>query len=168
VDTTASCRHFRSKNISTLLEVCTSYSLQASKALVCLVLEHLRWCSVCNRAKIFFTSKFSYLLFSNPSHNTETGIADRWGTTNIKPSGPIIMMGESEILRGSRIYLVHSFIHVYSITAPFTSKLQLCWAKTTFVSQTGIFWLSSSNVTVHPWRCSKISSASKRFVGIIS
>jgi len=32
--------------------------------------------------------------FCNPSHKTETGTAKRWGTTNNKPLGPIIIMGQ--------------------------------------------------------------------------
>jgi len=39
---------------------------------------HLQWCSVCDPAKVFLTSKFSYLLFSNPAHQTKTGTANRW------------------------------------------------------------------------------------------
>jgi hypothetical protein len=35
--------------------------------------------------KIFFTFKFSYLLFSNPTH--ETGTANRSGNTDTKPRG---------------------------------------------------------------------------------
>ncbi len=49
-------------------------------------LEHLQRCSVCDLAKIFFTSKFSYVPFCNPTHKTETGTANRWGTTNSKPA----------------------------------------------------------------------------------
>ncbi len=41
--------------------------------------EHLQRCSVCNPAKLFFTSKFSYILFCNPIHEIETGTANRWG-----------------------------------------------------------------------------------------
>ncbi len=42
---------------------------------------------------IFFTSKFSYLLFCNPIHETETRTTNGQGTpTNSKPLGPIIMM----------------------------------------------------------------------------
>jgi hypothetical protein len=37
--------------------------------------------SVCDPAKIFLTSKFSYLLFCNPTHKTKTGTANRWETT---------------------------------------------------------------------------------------
>jgi hypothetical protein len=34
--------------------------------------------------------------FATPTHKTETGTAYKWGTTNNKPPGPIIMMGQSE------------------------------------------------------------------------
>jgi hypothetical protein len=66
-----------------------------------MMLEHLQWCSVCDPANIFFTSKFSYVLFCNPINKSETGTANRWGTTNNKPPGPIIMMGQSETLSTS-------------------------------------------------------------------
>jgi hypothetical protein len=36
-------------------------------------------CSVYDPAKIFFTSKFSHVLFCNPTHKTEGGAANRWG-----------------------------------------------------------------------------------------
>ncbi len=39
--------------------------------------------------KIFFTSKFSYLLFSNPMHKTKTGNANWLEITNTNPPGPI-------------------------------------------------------------------------------
>jgi hypothetical protein len=62
------------------------------------LLEHLQRCSVCDPAKIYFRSKLSYVLFCNPTHKNETWIANRWGTSNSKPPGPIIMMGQSETL----------------------------------------------------------------------
>jgi hypothetical protein len=40
--------------------------------------------------KIFFTSKFSYVLFCNPTRKTEIGTTNTWGTTNSKPPRPII------------------------------------------------------------------------------
>jgi hypothetical protein len=44
---------------------------------------YLQRCSVCDPAKMFFTSKFSCLLFfSNATHKTETGTANRWETPN--------------------------------------------------------------------------------------
>jgi hypothetical protein len=39
--------------------------------------------------------------FGNPTNKTGTGITNRWGTTNNKPLGPIIMMGQSETLNTS-------------------------------------------------------------------
>ncbi len=69
--------------------------------LISVSVEYLQWCSVCDPAKIFFTSKFSSVLFSNPTLKTETRTASRWGTTNGKPPGPIIMMGQSETLSSS-------------------------------------------------------------------
>jgi len=62
--------------------------------------------------KKVFTSKFSYILLWNPTHKsdkTETGIANTWGTTNSKPSGPIIMMGQSEIVISSQIIFITLF-----------------------------------------------------------
>ncbi len=52
--------------------------------------EHPQRCSVCEPAKIFLTSEFSYLLFSNSTHKTKTKTAIRWETISIKPPGPII------------------------------------------------------------------------------
>jgi hypothetical protein len=34
-----------------------------------------KWCSVCDPAKIIFTSKFSYVLFCNATNKTETETA---------------------------------------------------------------------------------------------
>jgi hypothetical protein len=98
-------------------------------------------CSVWDAAKIFFTSKFSYLLFCNPTHQTETGTANRWGTTSSKPPGPIIMMGESETVTRSQIIYITLFSVVCCAfyTPPHT--VQLCWAKTVFLSQTSTFWV---------------------------
>ncbi len=71
--------------------------------------------------KIFFTSKFCYVLFCNPTHKTETRTANRWGTTNSKPPGPIIMMRQSETLSCSWIIFITLFFQVQSAAVPFTS-----------------------------------------------
>jgi hypothetical protein len=63
--------------------------------------EHLHWCSVCDPAKIFLTSKFSYLPFSNPTHKTKTWTANRWETTNSNPHGPIKL--SSQLTKGVRL-----------------------------------------------------------------
>jgi hypothetical protein len=83
-------------------------------------LAHLQRCWVFDPVNILFTSKFSYLVFRNPSDKTETGIAKRWETTNSKPPGPIITMSQSETLKDSQIIL-HSFLQVHSVVAPFTN-----------------------------------------------
>ncbi len=130
--------------------------------------EHLQRCSVCDLAKIFFTSKFSYVLFCNPTNKTETGTANRWGTTNSKPSGPIIMIGQSEMLSSSSIIFISLFsvgAHHIDADALLTGHSNLCnyaqpkpfsWVKSAYVG------FCSSNFTVqdhilsqHRWRCSK-------------
>jgi hypothetical protein len=112
-------------------------------------LEHLQRCSLCDPAKIFFTSKFSYLLFC--THKTETGRANRWGTSNSKPSGPIIMMGQSESLGSTHFILLHSFLPVESIGAPLTSHCALrhyAQPKPISWSNLAYFDFSSSDFTV--------------------
>jgi len=76
-------------------------------------LKHFEWCLVCDHVKIFFTSKFNYVFFCNLTNKTEIGTTNRWGTTNNKPLGPIIMMGQLETL--SNIYII--FITFFSIGA---------------------------------------------------
>jgi hypothetical protein len=41
--------------------------------------------NICDSANIFLTPKFSYLFFSNNTHKTKTGNANRWEITNSKP-----------------------------------------------------------------------------------
>ncbi len=91
------------------------------------VLEHLQWCSVCDPAKIFLTSNFSYLPFSNPTHKNKTGTANRWETTNSKPPGPIIMIGQSQTGNGSQIIFISLFVwQGLDFAMPFTSLSKLC------------------------------------------
>jgi hypothetical protein len=99
--------------------------------------ERLHRCSVCDLAKIFFTSKFSYLLFVNPNIETNTGISNRCGTTNSKPLGPIIIMGQSETLSSSEIiFSTLFFLRCASCCALYypLHTLQLRWAKTIFLN----------------------------------
>jgi len=44
--------------------------------------------------KIFFTSKLWSLTSSNPTHQIETRIANRWETTNSNPLGPIKLFNQ--------------------------------------------------------------------------
>jgi hypothetical protein len=104
-------------------------------------LEHLQRCSVCDPAKIFLTSKFSYLPFFNPTHQNKTGTANRWETTNSKPPGPITMIGQSQTGSGSQIIFITLFFwQGLDFAVPFTSKVvQKCWAKTILLSQPSMF-----------------------------
>jgi len=72
------------------------------------MLEHLQQSSACDPSKILFTSTFSSVWFCNPSHKTKTGRANRWGTTNSKPWGPIIMMSQSKTLSSSQIIFYYT------------------------------------------------------------
>ncbi len=56
----------------------------------------------------YFTSKFSYLIISNPTHKTKTGTANRWETTNSKALGPIIMIGKQKRGAEATSYLLLS------------------------------------------------------------
>jgi hypothetical protein len=101
-------------------------------------LQTWRWMKV----EIFFTSKFSYLLFCNRTHKSETGIANHlhqslWWA-NQKHWAPV------------RSYLLHSFLHLLLCLVPATA-IKLCnyadpkpfsWAKPAY------FKFSSYNFTL--------------------
>jgi hypothetical protein len=53
------------------------------------IFEHPWWCSICDHTKVPFTSKYSYLFFSNLAHKIKTRIANRLVTTTSNPLGPI-------------------------------------------------------------------------------
>jgi hypothetical protein len=109
--------------------------------------------------KIFFTSKFSYSLFCNPTHKTEAGTANRWGTTNGEPLlDQLLRWANQKHSVVVRSYLLHSSLH-----APCTSHRTLCNdadPKPVLLSQIGIFWLCfiqfypTGSHTEHHWRCS--------------
>jgi len=101
--------------------------------------------------KNVFTSKFSYLLFCNPTHNTETGTANRWATTYWEPATPIIIAGQSETLIISQTLFITLFSAGAQHCCVFTSHRNLCnyaepklfsWAKPAY------FNFSSSNFIV--------------------
>jgi hypothetical protein len=54
---------------------------------------------------IFCIQSLFVILLWNLTHKTETGIANKCGTTNSKPPGPIIMMG---LFRNSHILYINS------------------------------------------------------------
>jgi hypothetical protein len=98
--------------------------------------------------KSIFHIQASYFLCSNPAHKTETGTANRWGTTNSKPHGPIIMMGQSKTLSSSQMMFI---ILVHTITKPFTSQNLYNYSKPKqfFWAKRACFKFFSSNFTVH-------------------
>jgi len=51
-------------------------------------------------------SKFNCFFFGNPINNTETETAYTWGTTHSKPSGPVIMIDQLEILSLSQVEFI--------------------------------------------------------------
>jgi hypothetical protein len=114
--------------------------------------EHLQWCSVCDPAKIFLTSKFSYLLFCNHTHKTKAGTSNQWETTNSKQPRPIIMIGQSKRGSSSRI----RFITLFSGKCPTfyqpQQTVQKCWAKTILLSQSDMSDVSGSH-SEHRWGC---------------
>ncbi len=100
--------------------------------------------SVSDPAKIFLTSHFSYLLFSNPPHETKIGTANMWEITSCKTPGAIIMIGQSETGRSRQLI----FILLFSIRCeallccvPALANVLKCWAKTILLSQTSMFLL---------------------------
>jgi hypothetical protein len=120
--------------------------------------------------KNIFHIQVSYLLCSNPAHKTETGTANRWGTTNSKPHGPFIMMGQSKTLSRTQMMFI---ILVHTVTEPCTSHRNLynySKPKQFFWAKTACFNFSSSNFTVHDhilehsWRCSKILCAKENTI----
>jgi hypothetical protein len=102
------------------------------------IVRDLQLCSGCDPPKILFTSKFSYVLFCNPTDQTETGTTKRWGTTNSKPPGP--MNHYDGPIRNTEQKLDHIY---YTLFCKCTARqgAQLRGAKTIFLSQTGICWI---------------------------
>ncbi len=100
--------------------------------------------------KTFLTSKFSYLLFSNPTHQTKTGTANRCDTTNSNPPGPIKLSSQSTA--GDRLCCA-----CYQAQHP----VQKCQAKNHFddpnqhvLTLLHPISLAGSN-TEHQWSCFK-------------
>jgi hypothetical protein len=93
--------------------------------------ERLQLRSVCDPAKIFLTSKFSYLLFFFPTqtHRTKMGTANRWKISNYtKP--PITNMDQQV-----RSYLLHSSLTGVTLCCAFYQPhetVRKCWARNHF------------------------------------
>jgi hypothetical protein len=112
--------------------------------------------------KYFSHPSLVIYFFRNPINQTETRTANRWGTTNSKPPGPIIiMMSQWEKLSSSQIIFITLFSAgaqpCYALLSHSKQIGQSCWAKTIFLSQTSILiqlYYAGSH-SEHRWRCSK-------------
>ncbi len=97
--------------------------------------------------------------FATPPIKTESGRANRRGTTNSKPPGPIITMSQSKTLTGSQIIFITLFC-ADAHRCCVSYQVKLCRAKTIFLSQTGTFhffiqWNCAGLHTEHRWKCTK-------------
>ncbi len=104
-------------------------------------LEHPHWGSICDPTKIFLTSKFSCLLFSNPTHKTEMGTANRWELLIANHLDQSLWLANQK--RGKPVisYLLYSSRQVHVFAALFNSLNKLSkyagekpfsWAKPTY------------------------------------
>ncbi len=127
----------------TLLEACTSFKIVCAHLHKAKGNLHQSISSVLrgDPAKIFLTSKFSYLLVSIPTHKTKTRTANRWETTNSKAPGPIIMMANQNREPSQNIFITlfsdrcQALLFIYQPQ----HRLQKCRAKTVLLSRTGMF-----------------------------
>jgi hypothetical protein len=79
------------------------------------LLEYHYKCLVRDPAKIFLTSKFSYLLFCNPTPKTETGNGDMWELLIAHHLKQSLCLANQKHGAGVRSYLLHSSLaHVHS------------------------------------------------------
>jgi hypothetical protein len=74
---------------------------------------------------LFAHPKFSYKFCLQTHHKTETGAANGCGTTNSKPPGPIIMMGQWEALSSSQVHIYYTLFSRWTtllLTLPATAN----------------------------------------------
>ncbi len=128
-------------------------------------LVHLQRCSVCDRVKIFCTSKFSYVPFCNPTHKM-------WNWDKSKYVGGLLIANHlDESLwwanpkhwAGVSSHLLHSFLQVHSAAAPFTSQGNVpnyvepkpfSWAKPANIGLFSSNFYCAGSQIKHRWRCS--------------
>jgi hypothetical protein len=85
-------------------------------------------------------------------HKTERGTANRWGTTNSKPSGPIIMIGQSKTGISSQIISITLFCRRCTLLLRFCYQPQkvdhICRGKTISWAKPAYVHFSSSDFNV--------------------
>jgi hypothetical protein len=72
--------------------------------------HHPHRCSVCDPAYIFLTSKFSYLLFCNPTHKTENGTAIWWELLIANHLDQSLWLANQKQGSPVKSYLLHSSV----------------------------------------------------------
>jgi hypothetical protein len=82
-------------------------------------------------------------MYINLTHKTETGTANRWGTTNSNHMDQLLWLANQKHWVAVKSYLLHSFVQECSNCAFYQPRqiVQVCRAKPTFLSQTDMFWL---------------------------
>ncbi len=108
-------------------------NLSTIMKLYCIVpLEGLQLCSVCDRAQVFFTSKFSYFLFYNPIVKLKLGQQIGGELLIANHLDQSLWWGQSETLSSSPIIIPTLFSASAQCFCAFHQPLQilqLCWAK---------------------------------------
>ncbi len=114
---------------------------------------------------VLWPASLPYVLFCNPTRKTETATANRWGTTNSKPPGPIIICrANQKHWAAVRSYLLHSFLQVHTRgnASIYAEPKPFSWAKPAHVG------FSSSNVTVQDHILITVGDALTSYVPIHS
>jgi len=89
-------------------------------------LEGLQLCSVCNLAKIFFTSKFSYFFFYNPIIKLKLGQQIGGKPLIANHLDHSVWWANQKHWVAVKSYFLHSFLHVHKVSAHFTSHREFC------------------------------------------
>jgi hypothetical protein len=106
------------------------------------ILKHPQQCSI----PMWFYKIISHIqvfFFSNPTHQTKIGTANMWKTTNSKPHGPVIMIGQSKTRSNNHIVFIFLFFRrCYALLCilPTLANCAKCWAKTIMMNQISMFW----------------------------
>jgi hypothetical protein len=106
--------------------------------------EHLQRCWVCDPAKIFLTSKFSwYCFFGNPgTANFKLGQQIHGGLLIANHLDQSVWWANGRHRAAVRSYYYSLFCRCIALLRLLPAFcVQLCRAKTIFLSQTGMFWL---------------------------
>jgi hypothetical protein len=76
--------------------------------------------------KYFSHPRLVIYYLATPLMKLKTGTANRSGTSNSKPPGPIVTVAQSEHWASVRSYLLHSFLRLQSAAVSFTSHPKPC------------------------------------------